>query len=134
MRLSVEAGGTERDVPWKDVRSITIVPGKMPEEVDCNYNSDFTPWMYDCTIRTTSTVTLKDGSKGTVTNRHHWRFTFEDGATVELEVYKYSVREQDQRTVEFGDEATENYALYTKLQDRLRTDIKTKMVKTISVL
>lgn len=133
LRLTVESGTSEKQVAWKDVKSIAITPGKMPDEVDCTYSSDFTPWMYDCTIRTATVATMKDGTKGNVANRHRWRFTLDDGAQVELQVFKYSVREQDERTVEFGDERTENYALYTKLQDRLRTDVKTAIIKSITV-
>jgi len=133
LRLTVEAGTSEKQVAWKDLKSVAITPGKMPDDVDCTYSSDFTPWMYDCTIRTTSAATMKDGTKGNITNRHQWRFTMDDGSTVELQVFKYSIREQDERTVEFGDESTENFKLYTKLQDELRTDLKTKIVKSISV-
>ncbi len=133
LRLMVEANGTEKGVPWKDVKSITVTPGKLPDEVDCTYSSDFTPWMYECTLRTTAAVVLKDGSKGVVSNRHLWRFTLDDGATVEFSVYKYVVREQDSKVVEFGDESTENFGLYSRLQDRLRADVKAAIVKSITV-
>lgn len=133
LKLSVEANATEKSVTWNDVKSIAITPGKMPDDIDCTYSSETTPWMYDCTLRTTSTATLKDGSKGTISNRHHWRFTFDDGSTLEFQVFKYQIREQDSRTVEFGDESSENLALYTKLQDQVRQDIKSKIVKSITV-
>ncbi|MDP2307035.1 MAG: hypothetical protein Q8P18_13510 [Pseudomonadota bacterium] len=133
LTLTVEAAGTEKQVPWKDVRSVAVVVGKIPDEVDCTYSSDFSPWMYECTLRTNVTATMKDGSKGTVSNRHRWRFSYDDGSKVELSVYKYTVREQDDRELQFGDEATENFALYTKLQDKLRSDAKTVLVKNISV-
>ncbi len=134
LKLSVEANGTEKAASWTDVKSITVTPGaNLQDDIDCSYSSDTTPWMYDCTLRTTSTATLKDGSKGTVSNRHHWRFTFDDSSTLEFQVFKYQVREQDTRTVEYGDEQTENVALYTKLQSQIRTDVKTKIVKSITV-
>ncbi len=133
LRLTVEAAGTEKQVPWQDVKTLSIAAGKIPDEVDCTYSSDFSPWMYDCTLRTNVTAVMKDGSKGTVTNRHKWRFSYDDGSKVELSVYKYSVREQDDREIEFGDEVSENFALYTKLQDKLRSDSKTALVKTITV-
>lgn len=133
LRLTVEANGTEKAVPWKDVRAIAVTPGKLPDDVDCTYSSDFTPWMYECTLRTTAAVTLKDGSKGTVSNRHLWRFTMDDGATVEFSIYKYVVREQDTKVVDFGDESTENFGLYSRLQDRLRSDVKSAVVKSVSV-
>lgn len=133
IKLTVEGGGTEKQVAWKDVKSLTVTPGKMPDEVDCSYSSDFSPWMYECTLRTTVTAVMKDGSKGNVTNRHKWRFSYDDGSQVELSVFKYTVREPDDRELEFGDENTENFALYTKLQDKLRADAKTVLVKSITV-
>jgi hypothetical protein len=89
--------------------------------------------MYECTLRTTTTVTLKDGTKGNVTNRNHWRFTFDDGSTFEFQVYKYTVREQDTTELQYGDEATENFKLYAKLQDEIRTDLKSKIIKSITI-
>ncbi len=134
LKLNIEANGTEKNAGWPDIKTIVIVPGaSMTDDVDCSYSSDTTPWMYDCTLRTTSTATLKDGSKGTVSNRHHWRFTFDDGTTLEFQVFKYQVREQDSRVVDFGDESSENLALYTKLQDQIRSEVKTKIVKSITV-
>lgn len=133
LKLSIEAGSSERAATWTDVKTIAVTPGKMPDDVDCSYSSDTTPWMYDCTLRTTSATTLKDGFKGNISNRHHWRFTFDDGSTVEFQVFKYQVRQQDDHTVEFGDELTENVALYTKLQDQIRQDLKTRVVKSITV-
>jgi hypothetical protein len=133
LRLTVESGSSEKQVAWKDVKSITVTPGKIPDEVDCSYSSDFSPWMYECILRTNTTVVMKDGSKGNITNRHQWRFTFEDGSQSTFSIFKYSVREQDSKEVEFGEEQTENFGLYTRLQDRLRTELKTQIVKSVSV-
>jgi hypothetical protein len=133
LKLTVEAGSTEKQVAWTDVKSITIAPGKMPDDVDCTFSSDFNPWMYECTLKTTANVVLKDGSKGIVSNRHHWRFTWEDTTTTDFQVYKYVVREPDDRELEFGSDAQENFALYSRLQDRIRQDVKTKVIKTITV-
>lgn len=133
LKMTVEANGTEKQVGWKDVKSISIVPGKIPDEVDCTYSSEFSPWMYECTLRTTTTATLRDGSKGVVSNRHRWRFTWEDGSTTEFSIFKYTVREQDDRDIQFGSEQTENFALYTRLQDKLRTDAKTVLLKGVTV-
>ena len=133
LRFTVEGNGTEKQVAWKDVKSITVVPGKIPDDVDCTYSSDFNPWMYDCTLRTTTSAVLKDGSKGTITNRHKWRLWFDDGSKEELQVYKYSVREQDSRELEFGDEQGENFAIYTKLQGQIRTDIKGALLKSVTL-
>jgi hypothetical protein len=133
LKLTVESGSTEKMVAWTDIKSITITPGKMPDEVDCTYSSDFSPWMYDCTLRTTAAVVLKDGSKGTITTRNRWRFSYDDGSSYEFQVFKYSLREQDTTVVEYGSEQAENYGLYTKLQDMMRTDLKGKMPKMIVI-
>jgi hypothetical protein len=133
LKLTVESGSTEKQVAWADVKSISIAPGKIPDEVDCSYSSDTDPWTYECTLRTTASVVLKDGSKGNVSNRHQWRFTWEDTSTTELQVFKYTLREPDDRQIEFGQEVGENFALYSKLQDRIRQDVKTKLVKSITV-
>ena len=35
--------------------------------------------------------------------------------------------------VDFGDESTENFGLYSRLQDRLRSDVKSAVVKGVTV-
>lgn len=132
-RLTVEVGSSEKSVGWADVKSISVTPGKLPDDVDCTYSSDFSPWMYECTLRTTTSVVLKDGTKGTITNRNHWRFTYDDGSTLEFQVFKFTVREQDSTELQYGDEATENFKLYSKLQDQIRTELKGKIVKSVTV-
>src|SRR6185369_14306310 len=52
LKLTIEAAGKERDITWADVASISIKPGPL-SDVDCVYDSQFTPWMYDCTLKTT---------------------------------------------------------------------------------
>ena len=133
LKLTLEVGSSEKNVAWSDVKSINIVPGKVPDDVDCTYSSDFNPWMYECTLRTTAQAVLKDGSKGNITTRHRWRFTFEDQSTFEFQVFKYTLREQDSKDVEYGSEQAENFGIYTKLQDQLRTDMKGGLIKSISV-
>lgn len=133
LKLTLEIGTSEKNVAWTDVKSITIIPGKVPDDVDCTYTSDFNPWMYECTLRTTAAAVLKDGTKGNITTRNRWRFTFEDQSTFEFQVFKYTLREQDTTEVEYGAEQAENFGIYTKLQDQLRTDMKGGLIKSISV-
>lgn len=133
LQMYMEIGTTEKAITWTDIKGITVTPGKMPDDVDCTYSSDFTPWMYECTLRTTAAAVLKDGSKGNINTRNRWRFYFEDGSEYEFQVFKYTVREQDTKVPEYGDEQAENTGLYTKLQDQIRTDLKGKMIKSISV-
>lgn len=131
LKIMLEIGKTEKGVVWTDVKSVAVVPGAVADS-DCTYSSDFSPWMYDCTLRTTTTVVLKDGSKGVVTNRHKWRFSTDDGKSVEFWLYKHPAREQDD-PAEGGDNE-EDMGMYTKLQDRLRTELKTTLVKSIAVM
>lgn len=131
LKLAVEASGTEREVAWTDVKTITITPGRIADEVDCTSNSNMDPVMYECTLRTTATITMKDGSKGVVTNRHMWRFTWEDGSTTELQVYKYTVRAADTYVKIRDQEDTSDP--YAPLQERLLADVKAGLLKTITV-
>lgn len=132
LRISMESGTTERAVAWKDVKSISITPGKIPDDLDCTYSSDFTPWMYECTIRTTANIVLKDGSKGTVNNRHMWRFTTEDGASAEFWLFKHTARQQED-AVDGSLDAEENTGMYPKLQEQLRNELKSTIVKSITI-
>lgn len=135
LKLSLEAdgGNKAKDVTWAEIKSISIVPGKVPGDVDCSYDSEFSPWMYDCTVKTTATVVLKDGSSWTVAQRHKWKLTFDDGSSAEFWLWKHPAREQDEKVVELGDDSPENVDLYTKLQDRLKSEIKTTLVTKVSV-
>lgn len=126
--LTLEGEGTEVQKPWSSVARIHVEPGEVPEDVDCSYDSDYRPWMYNCTLRTTATATLEDGSQWTVGNRHKWRFTFEDDSTVEFWLNKHPARQQDVDPVDLGDSQGENYGLYETLQDRLREERKTLVV------
>lgn len=131
LKLVVECGTTEKEVAWTDVKSITITPGKAPDGVDCTSTSDVTPVMYECTMRTTTAVVLKDGTKGNITNRHMWRFTWEDGTTTELQVYKYTVRAPDTYVAVRGEEDTSDPFL--ALQETLAAELKTGLLKTITM-
>ena len=132
LKITVDTGKAEKTVAWTDVKSISVVPGKMPDDVDCTYSSDFSPFMYECSIRTTSTIVLKDGTKGSIDTRNKWRFTFDDDTDLEFYLLKYTVREQDEPTAG-GEDATENMGMYTKLQQKLREDLKTSVVKGVTV-
>lgn len=134
LKLSLEKGNEAREVTWAEVKSVSVVPGKIPADVDCVYDSNFSPWMYDCTVKTTATVALKDGSTGwTVANRHKWRLTFDDGSQSEFWLYKHPAREQDEKVVDLETTNPENTDLYVKLQERLRNEAKTTMVTKVTI-
>lgn len=132
LRISVEVGTTEKSVAWKDVKSVTVTPGKMPDDLDCTYSSDFTPWMYECTIKTVASVVMKDGTKGTVNNRHKWRFTQAEGAATEFWLFKHTARMQDEGA-DGSMDAEENTKIYPRLQEQLRAELKTTLVKSVTV-
>ena len=136
LTLDVEftAGGktTEKAVAWTDFKTLTIAPGKVTD-VSCNYSSETTPWMHECTLPTVSLAVLKDGSKGNVTSRQHWRFSFEDGTQQAFTAFKYTARAPDDREIEMGQEVGENTELYAKLQQQIREDLKGKFVKSVTI-
>jgi hypothetical protein len=130
--ITLEAAGKERDVPWTDIASITVKPGSFAD-LDCVYDSNFTPWMYDCTLKTTATVKTKDGATGLVTNRHKWKLTFDDGSTSEFWLFKHPARQQDDREIDIDSTEPENLQLYKTLSTRLRQEVATTMVVSITV-
>jgi hypothetical protein len=130
--LTVESAGKEKDVPWTDVASIAIKPGSFAD-LDCVYDSQFTPWMYDCTLKTTATVKTKDGATGIVTNRHKWKLTFDDGSSSEFWLHKHPARQQDDREIDIDSTEPENLQLYKTLSQRLRTEAATTMVVSITI-
>lgn len=135
LKLSLEAdgGNKAKDATWDQIKSISVAVGKIPGDVDCSYDSNFTPWMYDCTVKTTATVVLKDGTTWTVAQRHKWKLTFDDGSSAEFWLWKYPARQQDDKVVDLETTNPENIDLYTSLQDRLKSEVKTTLVTKVNV-
>ena len=133
LKLDGESGSNATSLKWDQVKSISIKPGTVPADVSCSYDSNWTPWMYDCTVATTSTITLKDGAKWTAATRHKWRMTFDDDSTAEFWIWKWPAREQDTETVSLDTVNPEKPELYTKLQQQLRQELKTIVVTNISI-
>lgn len=131
VKLQLEGNGTEYKSPWPEIKKITVAIGKVSESSDCTYDSNYTPWMYDCTLRNKGTAVTADGRSWDITDRHKWRLTFDSGESVEFWLYKHPAREQDAETVGL-DSTGENYDLYITLQDRLREEVKT-MVTGVTV-
>jgi len=125
-----EAGTVAKDLPWTQVKSVAVAPGRVPADVSCTYNTEYTPWMYDCTLTTTGKVVDKDGKTWTVANRNKWRFTFDDDSTVEFWLYKFAARQQDDSVVDLDTTNPENLDLYAKLQEDLRQAVKSNSFVT----
>jgi len=128
-----EGTGEYRKITWPEVSAVTVKPGGVPADVDCVYDSNYTPWMYDCTLKIPSTVKTKDGKSYTVDSRQKWRFVFEDGQEVEFWLKKHPAREQDENRVDLDTVNPENYDLYSKLQQRLRAERTGDIVVKVEV-
>jgi len=118
LKLTLEGYGTEIEVGWDELKSVTIAKGN-PADSDCAYSSDYNPWMYTCEVKIKSTATTLDGKKWMVVSRHKWAFHFEDGTDAEFWLYKHPARMQDPDNTD-----GENYNVYIQLQDRLRDEMK----------
>jgi hypothetical protein len=115
LTLTLEGNGTALDAPWPDITSVHIRYGGT-DEIDCQYDSRYTPYMYMCVLRTRSSATTTDGRTWEVSSRHRWRFTFEDGTEAEFFANKLPVREQD---VPRPGMASENHEMYRRLQKQV---------------
>lgn len=123
LTVTLEGNGTEVDKTWNDIVSIDLKYG-VKTDVDCMYESQYTPWMYMCVLRTTSVVKTADGKSWSAVGRNKWRFTYDDGTTEEFWVSKYPVRKQDAQEVSLDSTNPENHQLYAELQAELQTQVK----------
>lgn len=129
-KVQVESSSDLKDVPWDEIDLVTISYGGRGD-INCQYDSKFTPWMYMCVLKSTSKAKLDDGSSWSVSTRNKWRFTFDDGSQVEFYVYKLPAREQD--TEAMGLDSVENYDLYGTLQGKVLEMAKSEAITKIDV-
>jgi hypothetical protein len=132
LTVTLEAAGSETELTWAELSSVSIIPKSVSKDASCTYDSGYTPWMYTCELATTATARAKDGRRFVVADHHKWRFVFDDDTQQEFWIYKLPAREQDEGGVEFGLDHGENYAIYGNLQQQLRSDVRT-MVKSIRI-
>jgi hypothetical protein len=128
LKLAVESGSTMDDRGWDQIATIDIKYGGR-DALDCQYDSAFTPWMYMCVLRTTSTAKDSSGKSWSVTTRNKWKFTFADGNEVEFYVHKLPVRRQDDKSM--GLDSVENYDLYGELQAEAMEMAKSAVTKIV---
>lgn len=128
--VQVESSSDLKDVSWDGIDLISITYGSR-SDINCQYDSKFTPWMYMCVLKSTSKAKLDDGSSWTVSTRNKWRFTFDDDSQVEFYVYKLPAREQDSEAM--GLDSVENYDLYGTLQGKVLEMAKSEAVTRIDV-
>ncbi|MEQ1508091.1 MAG: hypothetical protein ABMB14_38030, partial [Myxococcota bacterium] len=131
LKLTLEGGGTEVDVPWSDIRQIDITYGS-PTDVDCTYDSAFEPAMYMCVLKTTTKVKTKDAKVWDGADRHKWLFVFESGEAPEFWIAKLPERQQEAAVPELGT-VEENTKLYEELQARITKTRVGKVPKSITI-
>lgn len=130
LTVTVEKAGAEAEKQWTDFSEITIAYGKSTD-MDCFFESSFDPVMYTCALRTTTNGKLADGSAVEVTVRNKWRFTYDDGSTVEFYLFKLPERAPDDTPASLDNIGKENQALYITLQDRAMATAKSAPTKIV---
>lgn len=132
LTVTIEGNGTEKDVAWTDITSMDM-SYEGAGAVDCTYDSEFTPMMYMCVMKTRSKVAIKEGGSWSMAGRHKWRFHFEDGKTEDFWVYKINAREQGSGAGGLDGVAGEETALYQKLQAQVASDAGGHVLKRVEI-
>jgi hypothetical protein len=121
IRFAGETDSEYRKMGWTDVKSVSMKVASM-SDVSCVYDSNFTPWMYDCTLKMPTAVVTKDGKTYQADTLKKWRFVFDDDTEVEFWMKKHRAHQQDEKKVDLDTTNPENYDLYGVLQQRLRSE------------
>ena len=114
-----------------DVKRVSIsIPNS--KDFDCLYSLSTAP---DVRVQPQAQVqlTTKDGKTYVADSGHKWMFVTDDDQEHTFWLKKHYARKQDDKVVGLDVTNPENYALYKELQDELRTQIKTDLVKSISI-
>ncbi len=131
MAFYVEGNGEYKKIKWSDVKRVTIsIPNT--KDFDCLYSSEYSPWMYECSLKLKASVTTKDGKTYAADSGHRWKFVTDDDQEHTFWLKKHYARKQDDKVVGLDVVNPENYDLYKELQDELRGQIKTDLFKSIS--
>lgn len=120
--VTVEGNGTAKDVNWKDIKSVDIAYlGK--SNINCDYDSEYTPLMWTCTMKTKSTANLAEGGTWSISSRHKYKFTFDDGKTEEFWVYKIPARAQESGVADMNAAADKSEVVQAELQLGLQDEV-----------
>ncbi|MCA9493119.1 MAG: hypothetical protein KC621_24480 [Myxococcales bacterium] len=131
LTVDLEADDGATSVEWSQMRTINVsYLGK--EDIDCAMDSSFTPVMYQCTLRTDTSVKTADGKAWKAADRHKWRLILESGDVLEFWIYKLPARAQEEAVPELGT-TSENVQMYTSLQAELATLKTGKVPKSITI-
>ena len=119
LTIYAESGSAAKDLEWTSVKTINVTGSK---DISCIYESDWNPWLYVCTMKTTSALVDADGGKWNVDSKYKWRVTFDDYSETEFWLQNVRSMEQDEKEVELGMDNNQNHDLYAKLQDSLKSE------------
>ena len=126
LTIFAEAGNTAKDLAWNEIKSISISPKSSP--INCVYESDWSPWLYVCTKKTTTSLTDAEGKKWSANATNKWRFYFDDDTEVEFWIQNIRAMRQDTVEVELGMDAYENPDLYAQLRSEVEVAVYLKSV------
>lgn len=133
IKINAESDTAYQKITWDTVSSITIRPGAIPRDVSCTYSSSYMPWMYECAISNTPTMTDTDGNTWKADTGQKWRFIFADETEYEFWLKKHYVRIQDDTEPSLDTEMVERPELYTALNQQLAEAVRGPMVVSIRV-
>lgn len=132
LTVTLEGGGTEIEAAWKDIRQIDLKYAPMTD-VDCQFDTSFTPTLYLCVLKSVPTVKTADGKTWTAASLHKWRFSFEGDSNAEFYVYKLPALQQELEEASLKEGGVENASLYAELQASLAAQIKGKALTRIVI-
>jgi hypothetical protein len=133
IKVTLEGGGTEIEAPWTDIQQVDITYGTKAD-LNCSYDSNATPTMYICDLKTTTKVKTKDGKTWDAVDRHKWRFVTESGEEHAFWIYKLPARKQEEKVPEIGSPETDTTPIYAALEQEINTMKTGKVPKTITVV
>jgi hypothetical protein len=131
IKVNAEGNNTYKKLPWDQIQTITIKPGTIPRDVSCTYSSSYMPWMYECSIRNTPTMSDREGNQWLADTGQKWRFFFVDGAEVEFWLKNHYARVQDDTEPSLDTEMMERPELYAGLNTQLAEEVRSSMVVSI---
>lgn len=132
VKFAGESSDEYRKLAWSEVKSLSMKVASM-SDVSCVYDSNFTPWMYDCTLKMPTTVVTTDGKTYQADTLKKWRLVLDDNTEVEFWMKKHRAHQQDDKRVDLDTTNPENYDLYGVLQKRLREERAGDLVVKIEI-
>ena len=126
LTIFAEAGSTAKDLAWSEIKAVSVNPKS--NDINCVYESDWTPWLYVCTKKTTTSLIDTDGKKWSANATNKWRFYFDDDSETEFWIQNIRAMQQDTVEVQLGMDAYENPDLYSQLRNEVTEIVYVKSV------